>query len=676
MADNGVPNGLINEQSPYLLQHAYNPVKWLPWGEEAFQKARAEDKPVFLSIGYSTCHWCHVMERESFEDEEVAEYLNSAFIPIKVDREERPDIDHIYMEFCQMSTGSGGWPLTIFLTPEKKPFYAGTYFPKEDARGLPGIITLLHHIRRVWENDRASITEYSSRVLKAMSPVRKPGGDDITISNKAVFDQLTTAFDPIYGGFGKVPKFPTPVNLLFLLRYWHITKEAKAKDMVTKTLDGMAKGGIFDHIGYGFSRYSTDRKWLVPHFEKMLYDNAQLAMVYLEAYQAFGLDEYAQTAKRIFEYIQRDMLSTEGAFYSAEDADSEGVEGKFYVWSYDEILDLLGTERGKRLCKLFNITAGGNFEGKNIPNLIGIVLVKDDEEFIDECRKELFLIREKRIHPFKDDKILTSWNALMIAAMAYGGRVLKDPGLVKTAGKALECICSTLFDSTGRLQARYRKGEAAIPAYSEDYVFLIWALIEMFEADFSAGHLRKAINLCEETIRLFWDGEGGGLFLYGNDMPAQITRPKVSYDGAIPSANSIFAYCLARLSKMTVRIDLEENAWKIIRLFESDMADYPTGHAMMAVAKMLLEEPGEHITIVCKPDENINENPAFELVRTTYLPFASIIALTEGNESLKDVVPGIDKYMTVNEKTTVYLCKGMNCLPPITDENVLKTKLS
>ncbi len=616
------------------------------------------------------------MERETFEDEEAAEYLNEAFIPIKVDREERPDIDHIYMEYCQMSTGSGGWPLSVFLTPDKKPFYAGTYFPRDDTRGMPGFITLLHHIRGLWERDRKSIEDHSTKAVSALNPARGPAKSVKTVdTGKQLYEQLAASFDPVYGGFGRAPKFPMPVNLLFLLRYWHGTKEPKAKDMVIKTLDAMAAGGIFDHVGYGFSRYSTDRKWLVPHFEKMLYDNALLAYTYLEAYQAFRAERFADIASKIFEYVRRDMLSEEGAFFSAEDADSEGVEGKYYIWPYEEIIRILGDEAGKPYCRLFNITPEGNFEGSSIPNRINIPHEKDDEPFIEECRRKLFDVRKKRIHPFKDDKILTSWNALMIAAMAYGGRVLNASSLIKTADKALKFIFSNLFDASGRLLSRYRMGKAAIPAYAEDYVFLIWALIELFEADFSAVHIRRALQLCDETIRLFEDKEGGGLYLYGADIPEQIARPKVSYDGVIPSANSVFAWCLVRLARIAERPDLEQKARGIIECFAEDMDAFPSAHAWMTAAGMHLLEPGEHLILACRPGSGIKDDPMLQTVNSLYMPYASIIAFSEGNESLKDIVPDIGSYKVMDSQTTAYLCRKRNCLPPITDQTMLRKEL-
>lgn len=443
-------NKLISEKSPYLLQHAHNPVDWFPWGDEAFEKAKGEEKPIFLSIGYSTCHWCHVMARESFEDDEVAELLNKHFVSIKVDREERPDIDMIYMNACQAMTGQGGWPLTVVMTPDKKPFFAGTYFPKESKWGRPGLMDILKQLIEVWEKERSRIDTVGNQVMRILQAQDHgtPGKLEESIIEEA-FHEFSINFDVKYGGFGMAPKFPTPHNLLFLLRYWHKTGDNKALQMAEKTLEAMAKGGIFDHIGFGFHRYSTDGNWLVPHFEKMLYDNALLAYVYTEAYQATKKNLYKDIAGKIFTYVLRDMTSPEGGFYSAEDADSEGEEGKFYVWTPAEVEEVLGDEDGKWFCRTFDISSKGNFEGKSIPNLINGKIVENDR--VIRCREKLFSAREKRIHPHKDDKILTSWNGLMIAAFAKGARVFKDNTLCEAAERAVDFIFSKLINKEGRL---------------------------------------------------------------------------------------------------------------------------------------------------------------------------------------------------------------------------------
>jgi uncharacterized protein len=586
--NNKIPNRLINEKSPYLLQHAYNPVDWYPWGEEAFAKAKQEDKPIFLSIGYSTCHWCHVMERESFEDEEVAEVLNKNFISIKVDREERPDIDHIYMEVCQSMTGHGGWPMTIIMTPEQKPFFAGTYFPKNNYRGMEGLMGLLDKVKNAWENNRNGILEYGDELVEAMNEVQKNRVVELDeqVMDKA-YSQFQAQFDKVYGGFGSSPKFPKPHNLYFLLKYWKKTKEDLALQMVEKTLDSMYIGGIYDHIGFGFSRYSTDRKWLVPHFEKMLYDNALLTVAYLETYEVTKNKRYADIAEQILTYILRDMTSPEGAFYCAEDADSEGVEGKFYVWSVEEVNEVLGEEDGKRFSAHFDITMEGNFEGKCIPNLIKTSSEKEDEQFISNCREKLFKHRDKRVHPYKDDKILTSWNGLMIAAMAMGGRVLDKKEYTEAAEKAVGFIYNKLVREDGRLLARYREGEAAFSAYVDDYAFLTWGLIELYKATSNSKHIDKAVGLTEDLLEYFWDEKNGGLYIYGSDAEKLIIRPKDIYDGATPSGNSVSVVNLLRIGEITNNNVFKDKAEEILKAFSINIKDVPMAHTFSLIGLML-----------------------------------------------------------------------------------------
>lgn len=599
MTDNNLftrENRLINEKSPYLLQHAYNPVEWYPWGEEAFEKARAEDKPIFLSCGYSTCHWCHVMERESFEDEEVARVLNQHFVAIKVDREERPDIDSIYMSVCQAMTGSGGWPLTIIMDPDKKPFFAGTYFPKHSQMGRPGVIELLQQIANLWVNEKNKLIQSGAKITTAIAGElygQRKGEISREILDKA-YDYYAQKFDPVFGGFGSAPKFPTPHNLSFLLRYWQMSGQDKALAMAEKTIEAMYRGGIYDHIGFGFARYSTDRRWLVPHFEKMLYDNALLAMACLETNQATGKPFYARVAKEIFTYVLRDMTSPEGAFYSAEDADSEGVEGKFYLWSSDEVAEVLGSDRGRDFCRAYDIAENGNFEGKSIPNLI-------DQELAtgwDEERQKLFWQREKRVHPFKDDKILTAWNGLMIAAMAFGARTLGDNKYALAAEKAVNFIWQKLRREDGRLLARYRDGEAGLLAYVDDYAFLIWGLIELYQATFKTVYLERAMELNNDMLKYFWDAAKGGLFLYGSDAEQLITRPKEIYDGAIPSGNSVAALNLLRLAGLTSDENILQKAQSQLKAFGGTVQEVPAGNAYFLLAAYFSLVPTVELTIV------------------------------------------------------------------------------
>jgi len=527
------------------------------------------------------------MERESFEDEEVAEVLNNHFISIKVDREERADIDSIYMTFCQAYTGSGGWPLTIIMTPDKQPFFAGTYFPKRSKYGREGLIDLLNSINDMWTKDKKRLIDFSAEMV---GEIERHVLDDIDtieeiekdIDQKTV-QQLKQMYEKKYGGFGKQPKFPTPHNIFFLLNYYYKTKDNEVLDMVEKTLQSMYKGGIFDHIGLGFARYSTDEKWLVPHFEKMLYDNALLSLVYTEAYKATGKEVYRDIAEKVFTYILENMTSPEGGFYSAEDADSEGVEGKFYVWDIDEIKNILGMEKAEIYCKTYGITKSGNFEEKNIPNLINTSLedLKQDENFLnelEEMRNKLYKYREKRAHPFKDDKILTSWNGLMIAALAHGGKILGNKEYIDAAKKSADFILSRLVRDDGRLLGRYREGEAANLGLLEDYAFFIWGLIEIYEADLSSTYLNKALELNNQMLKLFYDTEHGGLYLYATDSEKLIVRPKELYDGAIPSGNSVATLNISRLSKITGRSELDEIIKKQFSAFGASVNKNPTAY--------------------------------------------------------------------------------------------------
>lgn len=665
-------NKLINEKSPYLLQHAHNPVDWYPWGPEAFARAASEDKPIFLSIGYSTCHWCHVMERESFESDEVAQILNKNFICIKVDREERPDIDSIYMSVCQLLTGHGGWPLTVFLTPDKHPFYAGTYFPKDDSLHVMGLISLLKTINEIWQNNRKTLLDASKEILAVQTANRSPKATKLSLNTiNHAYSQLKHSFDSKYGGFSKAPKFPSPHNLLFLLRYWYSQKEPHALEMVTKTLDAMKNGGIYDHIGFGFSRYSTDKKWLVPHFEKMLYDNSLLAIAYTEAFVATGNSTYSETAHQILEYVLRDMTSKEGGYYSAEDADSEGIEGKFYVWSVEQIQEVLGEQDAKKYCELFDITTDGNFDGMNIPNLIATgALTNDNKAFAEACRKKLFEQREKRVHPYKDDKILTSWNGLMIAAMAYCGKILGEEKYILSAKKCVDFILKRLVRSDGRLLARYRDGEAALPAYLEDYAFLIWGLLELYEAVYNPTYLKKALELNTSMLELFKDENTAGLFLYGHDSEKLITRPKECYDGAVPSGNSVAVMNLLRLARITGNSDLEKETKQIIEYFSSDIEAVPIGHSYMLCGYLYsISKVASEVVIVGSDCSDM-----LKIYNNIYHPFS--VSISKITSELANLVPYVADYNNNNAETTAYICRDFACMPPITDGDRLSEILS
>jgi hypothetical protein len=678
---NRKPNRLISEKSPYLLQHAYNPVDWYPWCQEAFDKAKREDKPIFLSIGYSTCHWCHIMERESFEDQEVADILNENFVSIKVDREERPDIDHIYMTVCQALTGHGGWPLTIIMTPDQKPFYAGTYFPKHGRMGMPGLIDILKAVAQAWKTNRQGLIESGNKIVDALQEQFRLESEEDDLSKEdihEVYRGLKRSFDPVYGGFGHAPKFPIPHNLYFLMRYWKMTGEQKALEMVEKTLDAMYRGGIFDHIGYGFSRYSTDRKWLVPHFEKMLYDNALLAIAYLEAYLCTKKDVYAEVAKKIFTYVLRDMTSPEGGFYSAEDADSEGEEGKFYLWMPGEIKDVLGERKGQMFCDYYGITDEGNFGGRSIPNRIHTSApVNQDEALIAPLRQRVFMRREQRVHPFKDDKILTSWNGLMIAAMAMGGRILQDQRYIQAAERATEFVFHKLVDKSGRLLARYRHGETAYPAYLDDYAYLIWGLIELYEATYKPVYLQYAIRENQQMIRLFWDSNRGGFFLYGSDGEQLIARPKEVYDGALPSGNSVAAMNLLKLARLTGDQGLEDMAIRQLKAFADVVKQYPAAHTYFMMAAMFALYPTREI-VFAGSKENQDVMDMIKAFNSVFTPHTVSLLHSDDEEGrqLEQMVPYIRDQKPVDGRATAYVCENFACKAPIVDKDELLKALN
>lgn len=610
------------------------------------------------------------MERESFEDEEVAQFLNDNYISVKVDREERPDVDSIYMTFCQGLTGHGGWPLTIIMTPDKKPFFAGTYFPKNSRRGMPGLIDILEKIITLWKTDKNSLIESSEEIVHKIKSgfLINMAGDLSKAEVEKTYNSLLANFDSIYGGFGSAPKFPTPHNLMFLLRYYKEYQSKQALDMVEKTLESMFRGGIYDHIGHGFSRYSTDRKWLVPHFEKMLYDNALIAIIYLEAYQVTGKNIYAHIAQEIFSYILRDMTSQAGGFYSAEDADSEGEEGKFYVWTPEEIKEILGERDSQVFCDYYNITFQGNFEGKNIPNLINTELNNVDASKLKEMKKQIFNQREKRTHPYKDDKILTAWNGLMIAALSLGARVLDNKEYAQKAKKAFQFILDNLYKDN-RLYARYRDGETKYLAYVDDYAFLIWGLIELYEATYEVEFLKEALKLNREMLEYFWDENEGGLYLYGRDSEKLIARPKEIYDGSIPSGNSVATLNFLRLARLTGDTDLEEKAARQFKVFGGTVQEQPLGHTFFLSAFLFNLATNKEIVII-EPGEVVKSKEFINIFNRSYQPFAvSVLFNPDSKERLVELVPFIKDYNAQNNKTTVYLCENFACHSPITDSN-------
>ena len=684
-------NRLAREKSPYLLQHADNPVEWFPWGEEAFIKAKKEDKPVFLSIGYSTCHWCHVMAHESFEDAQVAKLLDETFVCVKVDREERPDIDKVYMTVCQMMTGSGGWPLTIMMTPDKKPFFAGTYIPKETGFGHIGLQDLVPRIKQLWASRKDEVLSSASQITAALQKTTPPPSSEEpgeAMLHRA-YEQLSDRFDEKYGGFGVSPKFPTAHNLLFLLRYWKRTNDRKSLDMVEKTLQEMRRGGIFDHIGFGFHRYSTDQRWLVPHFEKMLSDQALLATAYIETFQATGKEEYARTAREIFDYVLRDMTDTGGGFYSAEDADSEGEEGKFYLWSYGEIKHLLAPNEADLFFKVFNIEKNGNFPdesgGRNIAHVTKSLekiaselstAVPELKESLESIRQKLFIYRDKRIHPHKDDKILTDWNSLMIAALAKGGRVLEEPRYTLAAKHAFDFILNNMLTADGGLLHRYRDGEAAIPAYLDDYAFLIYATLELYETTFEAGYLKQALVLNRQLLEHFRDDQNGGFYFTAADSEEILVRQKEIYDGAIPSGNSIAMLNLLRLGRITADSSLEEQAARTSRAFFGNIRQSPSAYTQLMVAVDYALGPSYELVVVGNSRAN-DTKEMLQAIHRRFMPNKVVIFIPTETSSpeIRRIVPFTREQVSLDGKATAYVCVNYNCRLPTTNIDTLISEL-
>ena len=678
-------NRLKDSDSPYLIQHKNNPVDWFPWGEEAFKKAKKENKPIFLSIGYSTCHWCHVMEHESFEDSTVASLMNKNFINIKVDREEMPEVDHLYMSVCQAMTGRGGWPLTIIMTPEKKPFFAGTYFPKEGIGKRPGMLQLIPSLANAWKNKQTEINKSIAKIENYLIEINttEPGKDwSENIISKA-FSDFANRFDSDYGGFGKSPKFPSPHNLIFLLRYSKIYNDPNALKMVEITLDNMRLGGIFDHIGFGFHRYSTDKRWFLPHFEKMLYDQAMISMAYLEAYQITKKQKYALIAEEIFTYVLRDMTDENGGFYSAEDADSEGEEGTFYVWTKEELINILGKDNGEKLSKVFGFLNGGNFHdeasgqktGKNIPyfpaeiNSLSKEIGMSSNEFdnfIKESRKKLFIERKKRIHPLKDDKILTDWNGLMIAALAMGGQILNKPEYSNAAKKAAAFMEKHLRDRNGKLLKRYRKGESGLDPHIDDYSFMVWGLLNLYENTFEIVYLEKALELTKIMIDDFSD-EKGGFFIGSKYAEKLLVRSKDSYDGAIPSGNSVAVMNLFRLNKITGNNSWKELAIKTLKIFTEQAEKSPSGFAHMLTGFMFDSKNPKELVLVSEKN-NDEVKVIINTIQNIYAPNKVILLKTNSNsKKILKIAPWIKNYKMKNNKLTFYLCENFSCKQPTTN---------
>ena len=681
---NSRTNRLINESSPYLLQHANNPVDWYAWGEDALQRAKKEDKPIFLSIGYSACHWCHVMAHESFEDEEIAKIMNENFINIKVDREERPDIDDIYQKVCQLATGTGGWPLSIFLTPDQRPFYAGTYFPKYSRYGMPGFGTILNQLAEAYKSKKQEINSATSEFMHALSNTAKDvqgKGENI---ERSIIDEAAVGLlqmgDRIYGGFGQAPKFPNTSNLLFLLRYYDISQISRFKDFVMFSADKMAAGGIHDHLGGGFARYSTDQKWLVPHFEKMLYDNALLAQLYAELYQISGNVKYLKIVEKILEYVIAEMTSPHGGFYSAQDADSEGEEGKFYVWSKQEIVNVLeDTTISDIFCEYYGITEAGNFEGKNILNIRNSLnhlaqkyhmTTEAIEGVINDASKRLFEVRSKRVWPGQDDKILTSWNGLMISGFAKGYKITGNKKYLDAAINAVNFIESKIAKNDGRLQRAFKDGVSKLNAYLDDYAFYVNALLDVFEIYAQPKYLQKAIVYTNFMIQHFWDPNGGSFFFTSDDHEQLIVRTKSFYDLAIPSGNSMAASILLRLYHFIQNNDYLNKAEHIMREAAKTASENPFGFGHLLIAMYLYIKKPVEITIIRNSEKQRANSEMVNWLNRQFIP-NGIIAIIENESQLQEIqnYPFFKGRNLVqeNQKESDYafVCRNFTCSLPI-----------
>lgn len=657
-----MPNQLKDQKSPYLLQHADNPVNWRPWCSSAFETAGKEEKPIFLSIGYSTCHWCHVMAHESFEDEEVARILNRSFICIKVDREERPDVDAVYMSVCQAMTGSGGWPLTILMTPDQKPFYAGTYFPKHSRYGHPGLLELLTQVEQLWQNQREKLLHTGDEVLSWLLTQESRKEASRTEPSRELLRraalELSKSFDPVWGGFGQAPKFPTPHNLMFLMHYAALENDKRSMHIAERTLECMAKGGIHDLIGGGFSRYSTDRQWRIPHFEKMLYDNALLIHTYAEAYQITRKPLYLSVVRETVSYVLRELTAEDGGFYCGQDADSDGIEGKYYALTPAEVCSVLGDADGTDFCRFFGITEEGNFEGKSIPHLSEKSGWKD-KRMQALCGK-MYHYRLSRTSLHKDDKILTAWNSLMIAALARASFLCCEPAWLDAAQKAQRFLEARLTDARGRLCVRYRDGETAGTGNLEDYAYYGRALLELYQTTWNAEYLEKAVHTAGQMIQWFSDREQGGYYLYASDAEALISRPKEAWDGALPSGNSAAALVLSLLSELTGEECWRRERERILHYLAGEADAYPSGHcfSLLAMCRVLYSSS----QLICVSAEQTMPAELTDFLRRNALPGLTVLFLTpENRDRLACIAPLTADYPIPDDGTVYYLCQGNTC---------------
>jgi uncharacterized protein YyaL (SSP411 family) len=683
MSEEPATNRLVGETSPYLLQHAHNPVDWYPWGQEAFERAQREDKPVLLSIGYAACHWCHVMEEESFEDPETAALMNDGFVSIKVDREERPDVDSIYMDAVQAMTGGGGWPLTAFLTPEGEPFYAGTYFPNEDRHGLPAFRKILASISDAWENRRDEVITQGQRVVNAiaragtMSASRDPLSDDVL---RRAFDALRRSFDRRWGGFGGAPKFPQPMTLEFMLRC-HLRGYDGALEMLQTTLDRMAAGGIYDQIGGGFHRYSTDAMWHVPHFEKMLYDNAQLARLYARAWQVTREEQYRLVAAETCEYLLREMRHPDGGFFSSQDADSEGIEGKFFVWSYEELVSVAGED----VAMVFGSAPRGNWEGTNVlwrPHPVEAVaeeLGNDPEELahgVEAARRKLFEIRESRVRPATDDKVLAAWNGLAVSALAEAGRAFGEPRYVEAAVGAADFVLTRLRDGSGRLLRSWRDGKPGRSGYADDHALMADACLTLYETTFDVRWFDEARALADELLRLFWDRERGGFFQTGSDAERLVVRPKELFDNAVPSGNSAAADVLQRVALMTGEQEYEGAGLSALRLVREQMAEAPHGFGQALSALDLYVSPVPEVAVIGDPQGDDTRALVAEVTTKRFLPNHVLAVAAPDDAQSREKVPLLRDRVADDGKALAYVCERFVCRLPVSQPEELADQLT
>ena len=681
-------NRLIYSTSPYLLQHAHNPVNWHPWGEEAFKKAEALGRPILLSVGYSTCHWCHVMERESFEDLEIAEYINRYYVAVKVDREERPDVDSVYMMAVQMATGGGGWPMTVIMTPDGEPFFVGTYFPARDGdRGARvGFLTILTRIHEAWMNDREDVVADAQRLVHALRSATPSTTEDalpntMNLAEAAHF--LGRAFDPLWGGFHGPPKFPRPSTYELLLRYGHRSQDPAARHIVHLSLRKMSDGGMYDHVGGGFARYSTDREWLVPHFEKMLYDNAQLASLLVEAYQSLNDPTLVETLRETLDYVLREMTDREGGFFSATDADSEGVEGKFFTWTRGEIVEVLGEEQGTKLSEMYGVTREGNFEGTNILHLArniddyapsintsSVTLKKE----LKQSLKKLYDARSTRIHPSLDDKIITAWNAQMISALARAGFALAEPRYIEAARSAGAFILQNLRTQDGALYRAWRAGKHSGRSVLEDYAYLAAAMLDLFEATSEIKWLNASTSLTDFMITKFWDTKDGGFFGTSSDDKDLLVREKPGYDGAQPSGNSVAALTLLRLGALTTKAEYQQYADQTILAFGRLLKNGAVQNPKMAQALDWRLDKAKEILIVKTAADDGEQ--LVSLLRTTFVPNAVRLIVEESEiDKMKEAVPWVEGKKALGGRATAYVCLEGLCKLPTLDPETLRQQL-